>query len=367
MIFLILCGCFIAAILIIVLYVRLAPQFGGRVSTTKLQNQAVQSCYSDGKFFNQTDSLLHRPPWKAMKEFWTNRAAREPKSPLPVIQPDTIHLHHPIPQGVAVTWLGHSSVLIEMDGRLILTDPMFGDRASPFSLIGPKRFNDTLPLPPDRIPHLDVIIISHDHYDHLDYGTIRALHAKTDRFFVPLGVSAHLKRWGVAAEKIFEVDWWKEIWWDNLLFVATPTRHFSGRQMSDRNSTLWSSWVLKSPSHTVYFGADSGYGLHFSQIGDRYGPFDLTMLECAAYSVYWPTVHMVPEQTTTAHIDLNGKILLPIHWAQFNLSLHQWKEPIERLVKNVRSKNIRLATPRIGERFQLDIDTPDSYWWEMLD
>ncbi len=368
MIFLYFIGFLILMVLALVAFINLATQFGGRPSSEQKERYRISLNFRDGRFQNAIETPMHNPevPFRqAMRDYFTGGEDRVPNVLIPVQKVNEPFLANLHPNKVNVTWLGHSSVLIQFEGLVLLTDPMFGKRAAPVSFFGPKRFNADLPLEPDTIPHLDAIIISHDHYDHLDYDTIKALHPKTDKFFVPLGVAPHLLRWGVDEEKIVELDWWENAKLDHVEFIATPARHFSGRRGTDRGATLWASWVIRSEEHRLYFGGDSGYGDHFKGIGDTYGPFDLTLLENGAYNEAWPYVHMMPEQTAQAHLDLRGNVLLPIHWAQFNLSLHPWREPIERLSAAAQENGMTLATPKIGESFYVDETIPQSTWWKV--
>ncbi len=270
--------------------------------------------------------------------------------------------------GIVVTWFGHSSLLIKIEGRIFLTDPVFGKRASMVSFMGPKRF-DYSPQPSiEDLPPLDGIIISHDHYDHLDYESILVLKNKVDRFFVPLGVGAHLESWEVPTSNITELKWWESTRVDEeLTFICAPSRHFSGRGLNNRFSTLWCSWIIKSNKSRIYFGGDSGYFPGFKEIGEKHGPFDLTMLECGAYNINWHDIHMLPEETAQAHVDLKGKSLLPIHWGKFNLALHPWKEPIQRVLKKADELNANVLTPEIGEIVILDDHTRNDQWWERYD
>ena len=349
------------------LFLRLAPQFGGKVKENGIQRLNDSHQFKNGQFVNIENTQMKAPNtslFEIMREFISGGPDRSPSESIPQVKVDLNAFDNLQSDHIEITWLGHSSVLIGFEGSIILTDPMFGKRASPFLFMGPRRFNDNLPLALKDIPCLDAVIISHDHYDHLDYKTIVALSPKTKRFYMPLGVGAHLQRWGVDSKKIVELDWWEEIEFTSTIkFVATPSRHFSGRGPGDRNKTLWASWVIKSSKHNLYFCGDSGYSQHFTEIGKKYGPFDLTMLECGAYSRYWPFIHMLPEETAQAHLDLQGKVLLPIHWAQFNLSLHPWNEPIQRLLKEAKQENITVATPKIGESFFINEKIPSRQWW----
>jgi len=262
-----------------------------------------------------------------------------------------------------ITWFGHSAFLVELDGKRLLLDPMLGDIASPISFLGPKRFSE-LPAAIEDLPPLDAVLISHDHYDHLDYGSIQKLAEKTTHFFVALGVGAHLERWGVPADKITEMDWWQEASFRGLTFAATPSRHFSGRGLTDRMETLWTSWVLIGRKDRIYFSGDSGYFNGFKEIGRKYGPFDLTLMECGQYNELWPNIHMMPEQTVQAHLDLNGKLLMPIHWGAFALAMHSWTDPITRATQRAEELNVPVTTPEIGEPVILHQSVPNQKWWQ---
>jgi L-ascorbate metabolism protein UlaG (beta-lactamase superfamily) len=260
-------------------------------------------------------------------------------------------------------WFGHSASLIRIQGKTLLLDPMLGKAASPLPFAGPKRFSQP-PISPEALPHIDAVLISHDHYDHLDYPTIKKLCGKTTKFFVPLGVAAHLRTWGVKETQIVELDWWNETTFEGLTFTCTPARHFSGRSLNDRFKTLWCSWVIQARDTKLYFSGDTGYGPHFKQIGKKYGPFDLTMLECGQYDKRWPNIHMQPEQTFAAHQDLRGKRLLPLHWGAFVLALHPWADSVERIQKAAAPSKTEVMTPKIGEIVSIKAaHYPKSAWW----
>jgi L-ascorbate metabolism protein UlaG (beta-lactamase superfamily) len=288
---------------------------------------------------------------------------REPKSPLHFPMVDKTLFQKSPGTRLRLTWLGHSSVLIEIDGRRILTDPVFSERASPSTLVGPRRFFP-VPLSTDDFPTLDAIVISHDHYDHLDHRTLLLLDARTERYFVPLGVGAHLVGWGISEEKITELDWWQESEHAGLRFVITPARHFSGRGLGDQNGTEWASWAILGPDHRVFFSGDTGYFDAFATIGKRLGPFDVTLIESGAYDAAWANIHLGPENAIRAHLDLRGNVMLPVHWGTFDLAIHAFAEPIVRLRALAKKRGVQLAQPRPGQSFELEGPLPRERWWE---
>ena len=252
--------------------------------------------------------------------------------------------------------------IVTLSIEIWLTDPVFSERASPVQWMGPKRFH-AVPLELEGIKTIKGVVISYDHYDHLDKSTIQLLKDRVEHFIVPLGVDKHLLDWGVPKEKIHVLDWWQEITIDEIKFVATPAQHFSGRGVFDGNETLWASWVIKTSQHSLFFSGDSGYFDGFKLIGERYGPFDLTMMETGAYDKDWADIHMLPEQSVQAHIDLNGRVLMPIHNGTFDLALHPWYEPFARLSKAATSHNIEIATPIMGEEVLLNQPRVNQRWW----
>ena len=285
----------------------------------------------------------------------------KPESPIDTAKPRHSELSkHPV-SGLRLTWLGHSTFLVELDGVRILIDPVWADRASPFSYMGPKRFFAP-PLALSSLPNIDAVVISHDHYDHLDHQTIVTLKDKVPLFIMPLGVGAHFQSWGVAEEKIVELDWWQSRQIKGVTLVATPARHFSGRSLTDRNQTLWAGWAFQGPKHRIFYSGDTAMFPEFADIGKRLGPFDLTLMEVGAYDAGWRDVHMGPEQAIQAHTMVRGGILLPAHWGTFDLALHSWTEPVERLLVAAEKANVRLALPRPGQSFELN-DIPQQKWW----
>ena len=305
------------------------------------------SSFSDSSVKNTTLMSLLSPP-----------KDKNPIVPLPTIQfqGDTLT------EGKFV-WLGHSTLLMNIEGLIVMTDPVF-NRASPIPIFG-KPFAYEQPINIGDLPKVDVVIISHDHYDHLDAKAIKDLSQSVDRFLVPLGVKAHLERWGVDANRINELDWHDSEDYKNIKFTLTPAQHFSGRGLTNRNSTLWGSWIVASERIRAYFSGDGGYSETFKELGERYGPFDIAFIENGAYNTDWSQVHMFPHETVQANIDLKSNVLFPIHWSKFDLAFHPWDEPIIRITKEAEKRNINIATPMIGEVFDLT-NLPKNPWWEAL-
>lgn len=323
--------------------------------------------YRDGSFQNTIASSVGTPgsTLTMLKQWLGGHEVRVPPAPLPIVTLTAADFAKAPASGLRATWLGHSTVLVEIDGARILFDPVWARRASPSSLIGPKRFHPP-PLPLEELPPIDAVVASHDHYDHLDRGVIRALvnsaAQSKARFVVPLGVGAHLERWGVTPDRIIELDWAESETVGPLEFTATPARHFSGRGLSDRNHTLWASWSVKGPQHRVFHSGDTGPFPGVADIGALHGPFDLTLIKIGAYGETWPDIHLTPEQAVEANTQLRGKLLLPIHWGTFNMAFHSWDEPAERMVVAA-AVGTRLVMPRPGESIEPATVGPVAPWW----
>jgi L-ascorbate metabolism protein UlaG (beta-lactamase superfamily) len=354
----------IVLLTIIIYLFMLQPPFGRLPSGERLKRIENSSNYKDGIFQNVEETKLLADGasyWKMMTKFFSTDSVREPIKNLPAIKTDLKSLAEEKP---TLIWFGHSSYLISIHGKKILVDPVFSQRASPMQYAGSKSYPGTMIYSPDDFPDLDLVIISHDHYDHLDYNTILKLKEKTKLFCVPLGIGEHLSRWDVDSAKIREFDWWQgSTVLPGIDLTATPARHFSGRGFI-RNKTLWASFVLKISEYKIFIGGDSGYDKSFKAIGEKFGPFDIAMLECGQYDKQWPDIHMMPEETVQASIDLGAKVFLPVHWAKFTLALHPWKEPIQRAVKHAEALQVKVATPIIGEPLVLNEELPYSPWWE---
>ncbi len=299
--------------------------------------------------------------------FLDGSAYAAPTEPIPYEPVDPARFATRPETGLRVTWLGHSTVLVEIDGWRILTDPVWGERASPFDWLGPKRWYPP-PLPLDALPQVDAVVLSHDHYDHLDEPTISALAGRNTLWFCPLGVGSHLEYWGVPEARIHELDWGETYTLTRpsgpaLALHCTESRHASGRQLLDQNATLWAGWALVGAQHRVFFSGDTGLFPGMKEIGSTLGPFDLTMIEVGAYHKAWPDWHIGPEQAVEAHGWLRGKRLLPVHWGLFDLALHGWTEPIERTLAAAAKAKVAVFTPRPGESFEPDRPSAQKRWW----
>ena len=316
----------------------------------------------DGKFGNPAP--MHKPGFRKMLGLlWKllhKPAHTVPGQPIPVHRLTRAALLA-APEH-SLFRLGHSTLLLKLGGHFWLTDPVFSQRASPFQWAGPKRFHAP-PISIADLPPIKGVILSHDHYDHLDHAAILQLAAKTEHFIAPRGVGDTLIAWGVPAGKVQQLDWWQSTVVAGVRLVATPSQHFSGRGLFDGNRTLWASWVIENAGLRLFFSGDSGYFDGFRQIGERYGPFDVTLIETGAYNEDWPDVHMQPEQTMQAHIDLKGKWLLPVHNGTFDLALHVWHEPFDRIVALAATRGVPIATPEMGQLFNLRRPEPGSKWW----
>ncbi|MFG2878956.1 MBL fold metallo-hydrolase [Streptomyces sp. NPDC048337] len=361
--------------------------FGADPSGARLERIRRSPNFADGVFQNPVGARTR--PSGSMREFAKiyfhkeQRLRRSPGAPIPVYPTTLAELAKPPASGLRLTWMGHSSVLAEIDGRRVLFDPVWGERCSPFPFAGPKRLHP-VPVPLASLGPVDVVVISHDHYDHLDLPTIKALAGTDTVFAVPLGVGAHLERWGVSADRLRELDWNEGTKVAGLSLTATPARHFCGRGLRNQQHTLWASWAVAGDEHRIFHSGDTGYFPGFKEIGAEHGPFDATMIQIGAYSEYWPKnhtdysplpggwpdIHMTPQQGVQAHLDLQGSkphgVMLPIHWGTFNLSLHAWAEPGEWTVDAAEEAGQPVALPRPGEPFEPAGTLPVDPWWRPI-
>ncbi|ULE35378.1 MBL fold metallo-hydrolase [Mycobacterium sp. IDR2000157661] len=333
----------------------------------EIENVARRSPnYRDGAFHNlepaTTLSIDREEQREIIWDLIGSRGSSRPNGPIPVVEPE------PTETGttqLSACWFGHSSALIELDGYRVLADPVWSKRCSPSQTVGPERLHE-IPTPLEALSAVDAVVISHDHYDHLDIDTIVGL-AKTQRspFIVPLGIGAHLRKWGIPESRIVELDWYEDHTIGDLTLVCTPARHFSGRLFT-RNTTLWASWAIKGPRHRAFFGGDTGYTKSFAETGEEHGPFDLTLLPIGAYHPAWPDIHMNPEEAVRAHLDVaeaDSGLLVPIHWGTFRLAPHPWAEPVERLLRAADPAGVHVAVPKPGQRVERQTPAPADPWW----
>ncbi|MDX3638938.1 MBL fold metallo-hydrolase [Streptomyces sp. MB09-02B] len=348
--------------------------FGADPSGARLERIRRSPHFANGVFVNPEGAQV-RPSGGAAVEMAKSyfrkdeRARRAPAGLIPVHSTTLADLARPPASGLRTTWMGHSSVLAEIDGHRVLFDPVWGERCSPFAFAGPKRLHP-VPVPLAALGPVDVVVISHDHYDHLDMPSIRELAGTDTLFAVPLGVGAHLEHWGVSADRIRELDWHEATKVGGLTLTATPARHFCGRGLRNTQHTLWASWVVAGDEHRIYHSGDTGYFGGFEDIGAAHGPFDLTMIQVGAYSEYWPDIHMTPDEGLQTHLDLQGGepggVMMPIHWATFNLAMHAWAEPGERMMWATHSAGVTMAAPRPGEPFEPKNTPPVDPWWRAV-
>lgn len=337
--------------------------FGTAPAGARLERIKASPQFHDDAFKNPLPEEAPSPGRMATALF-EGSDYRRPEEPEPLMLRSGASFKDAPPSGLRVTWLGHSTSLIEIDGARVLADPVWGPVASPVPWLGPERYH-VPPLPLDELPPIDAVVISHDHYDHLDLPTIEALLSRPDlKYLVPLGVGAHLEGWGVPASHIAELDWWDERTVAGVRIVCTPARHFSGRSLQSRNTTLWSGWAVIGTAHRAYYTGDSALFPELADVGARYGPFDVTLVESGAYNERWRDVHFGPEQAVIAHQLVRGRLMLPVHWGTFNLALHGWTEPGERVLAAAAKAGVDVALPIPGASVEPTAFTgPATRWW----
>ena len=347
----------------------LSPQFGGKVRPTDLDRFKKSKHWDGKKFNNQIETSMSISFWEApklIKDNLTNTKVRSPRHDLKYIPFDETKFQS-ADTAPKFVWYGHSALLLQVAEKNLLIDPMLGPNASPIGPITTKRFNENSLNIVDELPALDAILITHDHYDHLDLTSIKKLKDKCDTWLVALGVKRHLERWGINPDFITEFDWWDEFALGKIEITFTPSRHFSGRGLTDRAKSLWGGWVFKTPEHNIYWSGDGGYGPHFKEIGKKLGPFDWGFMECGQYNKNWHSIHMYPEESVQAAIDAGVKTATAVHWGGFSLALHTWKDPIERFVAEAEKLQVQISTPQLGEIVNMNDPVAQNYWWEPLE
>jgi L-ascorbate metabolism protein UlaG (beta-lactamase superfamily) len=361
-------GLFAVLLLAGLAFLQWSPEFGGTPTTARQQAYARTGHYQDGKFRNPlpTPTMTGGSQVGALRRmlFEANPQAHPP-GPLPMRYLDSLTITQKPASLVRVTWFGHSASLVEIAGKNILLDPMLSIKMGPVPGVAPVRYNPRVPITAEKLPPIDAVLISHDHYDHLDYQTIKKIKSKTAHFYVPLGIGAHLLAWGVAPAHITEMSWGDSVRLPGLTLISTPTRHFSGRGLTNRDATFWTSWVLKTPTTRLFYSGDGGYGPHFQQIGRRYGPFDLALMECGQYDPQWALIHMQPEQSVQAALDVRARAMLPVHWGAFTEAHHAWNNSVKRATAAAARQHLSLTTPELGQPVVLGADPlPQQPWWQ---
>lgn len=344
----------------------MVKSFGKLPTGARLEKIKKSPQYKDGSFHNLFETQVMQKDasfFKIAAKFFSKGIDREPPAPLPAVKTNLKSISGEKP---TIIWFGHSSYLIYIAGKKILVDPVFSKSPSPIQSMGKKYYEGSSPFTVEDLPDLDIVLITHDHYDHLDYETILKLKSKTRIFCATLGVGSHLNSWGVADDRTIEFDMWEthEVI-PGIKFTATPARHFSGR-LFKRFQTLWASYILNANGVRIFIGSDSGYDGAFKIIGDKYGPFDFALLECGQYNDDWPLIHMTPEQTVQASLDLKADVFMPVHWGKFTLSFHNWNDPIKRVTAEALRLNVNITTPMIGEPVVLGNTLPTARWWESV-
>lgn len=337
-------------------------EFGGKMDEKSLEKAKASSQYAADHFENTPEVLPYG--WKTNIKDMFGGQLRIPPGPFPADEPI---ISKTVGDGLKATWFGHATVYIEMDGKRIMIDPMLSTHAFPLKAVAPERFNPP-PLLVEELPAIDIVAITHDHFDHLDMHSIQGLAEKGTQFFVGLGIKAHLVKWGVKEDQITEMDWWESETMDDFVIHCTPARHYSGRTGMN-NSTLWTSWVIESPEHSIFHSGDSGYESHFKEIGEKFGRIDIGFIKIGDYGLDlgWQDIHMHTEKSVQAAKDVNASLMFPIHWGTFNLSNHDWFEPINLAVEFTKKENVSLVTPMLGQTISFGDSIQNEYWWKFLE
>ena len=346
---------------------KFLKQFGAKPSAADLKRYSLSRNWN-GKIFENIEETTMDFSWSKLPSFlkkqFFEKKGKAPETNI-TIKPFSSQLFDKASNLMQSIWYGHSAIFMQLNQHTILIDPMFGPDAAPIAPFAVKRFSEHALKVVEEFPQIDLVLLSHDHYDHLDYESIQKLKDKVNMFYTPLGVGIHLLKWGIEKERIIELDWWQEIKYDELTIRCTPAQHFSGRGLADREKTLWCSWIIQSDDENLFFSGDSGYASHFKEIGNQYGPFDFAFMECGQYNNLWPLVHMFPEETAQAGLDIKAKKMMPIHWGAFKLASHSWTDPVERLSKKAKELKIDLVIPKIGEFIEIELNNSEEIypWW----
>ena len=344
-------------------FINLSPQFGTNPTKGQKKTYAKFSNYNNGEFQNLEEFVLKTGDMP-MSEFFNSDSDRKPNKDLIHESLDLESFVNVENNKIKFSWIGHSAFILNIGGNILLLDPMFGQYAAPLPVPSLKRYSSEIAFNIEDIDSIDAVIFSHDHYDHLDYATVKKIKNKVKLFFVPYGLGNHLKEWGVKVEAIIELNWDEGKIFNDIEFICLPARHFSGRGPLNRNSTLWCSWAIKSEYGNIYFSGDSGYGNHFKTIGEMHGPFDLSLIDCGQYNPAWKYSHMIPEEAVRASKDLVSDFFMPIHWGAFTLSTHPWEEPVNRALNHAKKTNQNIVAPKLGQIIFLDdLDNNNIDWW----
>jgi|TARA_B110000879_G_C11172478_1_gene514266 L-ascorbate metabolism protein UlaG (beta-lactamase superfamily) len=346
---------------------RYFRQFGGKVSTALKDTYSRSPQWKKKKFYNFERTGVDIRPWNVPKLIYRqifDRKGRIPTKPLPVVVFDKEAFLAPSDKAKMI-WFGHSVVLLRVDNKTILIDPMFGPNAAPVAPFSVARFSENTLAIIDELPEIDLMLLTHDHYDHLDLASMEKLMPKINNYYVALGAARHLVKWGVSNDQISEFDWWEDRLFEGIKITYTPTRHASGRAIQDQSCCLWGGWSIQSSNEKIWFSGDGGYGDHFKEIGERLGPFDFAFMECGQYNVLWHDIHLYPEESVQAAKDVDVRTIMPVHWAGFALAMHHWKEPVERFSAEAKKQSQAFIIPEIGELFNLNSKSNKNWWKEL--